>query len=465
MSDETKILFLPVTHYLLLINMYLFYSLLLTLGFLLLLPRFLYDALRHGKYAAGFRQRLGRLPELGVRGGKIIWLHCVSVGETQAARSFAAALLKRYPSCRLVVSTTTLTGQKVARKAFRESAALVFYFPFDFAWTVRRALDHIAPSLVLVMETELWPHFLRHCRNRGVPVAVVNGRISEKSFRRYARVKFFMRRVLGDLVLAVMQSETDAARICALGLPPERIKVSGNLKFDAEVDRSGHALTDKLSARFNLKDERRPLLVLASTHAPEEKILLEAFRKVQFQLRANESNLLEPRLLIAPRHPERFNEVATLIQSSNFKWARRSHPASPGDAGCEVILLDTIGELPRVYSLAALVFVGGSLVPHGGHNVLEPAAAGVPVVTGVHTHNFASITKTFLRREALVQLPAAANDEAPELVACVLADLLKDTDKRRRIGANALRAFEDNRGAMDRTIAHLKPILDQLEMQ
>ncbi|MEJ7575386.1 MAG: 3-deoxy-D-manno-octulosonic acid transferase [Pyrinomonadaceae bacterium] len=446
-------------------TMYLFYSLLLSLGFLLLLPRFLYDALRHGKYAAGFRQRLGELPQFDGRGkGQIIWLHCVSVGETQGARSFAEKLLKRYPSHKIVVSTTTLTGQRVARDVFKEVAALVFYFPFDWAWTVRRALDRIAPSLVLVMETELWPHFLRQCRSRGVPVAVINGRISEKSFRRYALVEFFMRRVLNDVTLAVMQAETDAARIEALGLPPARIKVSGNLKFDAQLDSGGHALPDELSARFNFKDERRPLIVAASTHAPEEKILLEAFRKIQLQLRANESNLLEPRLLVAPRHPERFNEVATLIQASNFSWTRRSYPASPRDADCETILLDTIGELPHVYSLATIVFVGGSLAPHGGHNILEPAAAGVPIVTGAHTHNFASITKTFLQREALLQLPAVGDEQAPDLLARVLIDLLQDTDKRCRLGANAFRALEDNRGASNRTLEFLKPLFEQREM-
>ena len=447
---------------LLLTAVYLFYSLLLALGFLLLLPRFLLDAVRHGKYAAGFRQRCGELPQFdgGDEGRKIVWLHCVSVGETQGARGFAENFLKQYPSHKIVVSTTTVTGQRVACDAFKGKAALVFYFPFDWAWTVRRALDRIAPSVVLVMETELWPHFLRQCRSRGIPVAVVNGRISEKSFRRYARVKFFMREVLKDVTLAVMQTETDASRIEALGLPAERIRVSGNLKFDTKYDSGGHALTDELSARFNLKDDRRPLIVAASTHAPEERMLLEAFRKIQLRLRADKSDSPEPRLLIAPRHPERFSEIATLVQSSNFKWARRSQPASPDARDCEIILLDTIGELPHVYSLAAIVFVGGSLATHGGHNILEPAAAGVPIVTGAHTHNFASVTKTFLQREALLQLPAVGDEQAPDLLARVLLDLLRDADKRRRLGANALRALEDNRGASDRTLKFLGLLFD-----
>ncbi len=440
--------------------MYFFYSLLLTFGFILLSPRFLYDALRHGKYAAGFRQRLGELPEIKARGeGKIIWLHCVSVGETQAARSFAQQLLERYPSNQIVVSTTTLTGQKIARDAFERSAELIFYFPFDWAWTVRRALNKIKPSLVLVMETELWPRFLRECRSRRVPVALVNGRISKNSFRRYARIKFFMRRVLSDVTLAIMQDDADAERIHALGLPLERLKVSGNLKFDTELETEANPLTNELSARFGFEDFLRPLIVAASTHAPEEQILLRAFRQVQLALRANESNKLEPRLLIAPRHPERFAEVANLLQSSNLIWTRRSNPTSPNDKTCEVVLLDTIGELPRVYSLASLVFVGGSITPHGGHNILEPAAAGVSIVTGAHTHNFASITETFLRREAVVQLPAVTNEQAPDLVARVLADLLMDKDKRHRFGANARRTLQDNRGATERTLDYLKTLL------
>ncbi|HZG53264.1 MAG TPA: glycosyltransferase N-terminal domain-containing protein, partial [Pyrinomonadaceae bacterium] len=216
--------------------MYLLYSLLLTLGIFALLPLFLLDALRHGKYVAGLRERLGDAPEVERDGRAVVWLHCVSVGETQAARPLARALLERYPSHALVVSTTTLTGQTLAREVFRGEAAAVFYFPFDWAWSVRRSLRKLKPSLVLVMETELWPRFLRECRRRDVPVALVNGRISEKSFKGYRRLGSFIRSVVGALSLAVMQTEADAERIRALGLPPERTRVSGNIKFDADTE-------------------------------------------------------------------------------------------------------------------------------------------------------------------------------------------------------------------------------------
>jgi 3-deoxy-D-manno-octulosonic-acid transferase len=432
--------------------MYFLYSLLLAVGFILLLPRFLFDAARHGKYAAGFRERTGRLPTVRAD-APVIWLHCVSVGETQAARPLARALLEQFPSHTLVVSTTTLTGQKVAREAFGQMAALVFYFPFDWAWSVRRALRAVNPSVVLVMETELWPRFFRECRARGVPVALVNGRLSEKSFRRYRLVRGFIRRVLSDLSLAVMQSHEDAARVRSLGLAPERIEISGNVKFDAAASAAGTPLTDELRARFSF-DNERPLVVAVSTHAPEERILLAAFKALD-DARASR----RPRLLIAPRHPERFDEVASLLEASGLAWARRSSSPREPDARAEVVLLDSIGELRAVYPLAEIVFVGGSIARTGGHNVLEPASAARCVVTGAHTWNFTAVVRALLERDALVQLPDADGQEAARLLADVLADYLTDDARRRALGARARAALEENQGATARTVELLTPLL------
>jgi 3-deoxy-D-manno-octulosonic-acid transferase len=300
--------------------MYLFYSLLLGVGILLLLPRFLFDAARHGKYAAGLGERVGGPPPFAAGGRPVLWLHCVSVGETQAARPLVTSLLEQFPAHALVVSTTTQTGQRVARDVFGSRAALVFYFPFDWAWAVRCTLRRVNPSIVLVMETELWPRFLRECRRVGVPVAVVNGRLSEKSFRRYQKVRFFVRRMLADLSLALMQTEADAGRIRALGLADERVRVTGNVKFDLE-EAGVSSLTAELRQRFGLAPGGRPLLLAASTHGPEERLLLEAIR-----LTAPPAEPLSPRLLIAPRHPERFPEVASLLDRSGLSWARRSDP-------------------------------------------------------------------------------------------------------------------------------------------
>ncbi|HKC63707.1 MAG TPA: glycosyltransferase N-terminal domain-containing protein, partial [Pyrinomonadaceae bacterium] len=200
--------------------MYLLYSFLFTIGIIVLLPRFALDAIRNGKYVAGLRERLGRLPEIETGGRPVIWLHCVSVGEAQAARPLARAIRREFPSHALLISTTTKTGQRVARDAFRGDAEVVIYFPFDWAWTVRRALSKVNPTAVLIMETEMWPNFLRECRERGIPAAIVNGRLSERSFRRYKLIRSFTKRMVNNLDLALMQTEADAERIRALGLAP-----------------------------------------------------------------------------------------------------------------------------------------------------------------------------------------------------------------------------------------------------
>jgi 3-deoxy-D-manno-octulosonic-acid transferase len=461
--------------------MYLLYSILLGLGVLVLLPRFVLDALRHGKYAAGLAERAGVLPEFSAGGRPVVWLHCVSVGEAQAARPLARAFAEEYPGHALVVSTTTQTGQRVAREVFSDAAALVFYFPFDWAWSVRRALRAINPSAVLVMETELWPRFFRECRRRGVPVALVNGRISEKSFRRYRLIRFFIRRVLGDLQLAAMQTESDAARVRALGLAAERVRVTGNVKFDLE-EAGEQPLTVELRQRFQL-DGHRPLLVAASTHAPEERIILEAFRLLAKTPReklltgssrapdashsTDASHATEasrgnrPRLLLAPRHPERFGEVAALVEASGFVWSRRSDEPRASDEAGDVILLDSIGELRAVYPLAEVVFVGGSIAPVGGHNVLEPAHAARCVVTGAHTSNFKAVVGALLEADALIQLPPVEGAQAAALAATVLRELLDDETKRRGTGERARSVLEQNRGATARTVKLLAPLLKQ----
>lgn len=434
--------------------MYFLYSILLGIGVLALLPRFLLDAARHGKYAAGLGERAGSLPRFDAGGRPVVWLHCVSVGEAQAARPLARALLEEYPHHALVVSTTTLTGQRVAREAFKGQAARVFYFPFDWAWSVRRALRALNPSVVLVMETELWPRFFRECRRRAVPLALVNGRISEKSFGRYKLIRPFIRRVLSDLSLAAAQTEGDAERLSALGLPPERLRVTGNVKFDIE-ETAALPLTEELRRRFRVSSER-PLVVAASTHAPEERVVLEAFKLLS-------SNARRPRLLVAPRHPERFGEVASLIEASGLSWTRRTGEPRESDAVCDVILLDSIGELRAVYPLAEVVFVGGSIAPVGGHNVLEPALDARAVVTGPHTSNFKSIVAALLERDALIQLPHTQQPQAAAReLARALQGLLDDEVKRRRTGERARAVLEENRGATARTVELLGPLLKQV---
>lgn len=421
--------------------MYLAYSLLLTLGLVILIPHFLFQALAHGKYIAGLRQRLGAVPQ--VNGKPVIWLHCVSVGETQAARPLAQRLKQEFPHHALVVSTITLTGQTLARDVFREQAENVFYFPFDWRWSARRALKAINPAAVLIMETELWPNFLRECKARRIPVALVNGRISRQSYRRYTLIKFFLRRVLSCLSIAVMQSEIDAERLQSLGMARDKLFTAGNLKFDAEVAGELTGKTEEFRKRFGL-NSGAPLVLAASTHAPEEEMILKSIK----QMRTTQP----VRLMIAPRRPERFNEVAALIQKSGLSWARKTNSPQPEDADAAVILLDTIGELPAAYSLADIVFVGGSIVDKGGHNVLEPAAAGAAVVTGAHTHNFHAVVDLMVEAGAIVQLPPLKNVAAPEEITSVFSKLLADPDERDALGRRAKQLVTDNQGATDRTI-------------
>lgn len=443
--------------------MYFIYSLLLGLAFIILLPRFLLDAFRHGKYVAGFRERLGSLASLPHNGRPVVWIHCVSVGEAQAARPLVKGLKERFPHHAIAISTTTRTGQELAQEIFKNDAERVFYFPFDWRWTIRRALRAVNPAAVLIMETELWPGFLRECSLQQIPVAIVNGRLSGRAFRRYRMIKGFMSRILRSINLAIMQTEADGDRLRALGMDPGKVVVAGSLKFDAGAIPVAESKTEEFRERFNLGSET--LLVLAaSTHAPEEKVILDALTQIA------SSSPSKLRLMLAPRHPERFAEVAALIEASGFSWTKRTEPPHPSDAQCEVILLDSIGELQSAYPLASIVFVGGSVARTGGHNILEPAAVGACVITGAHTHNFQAIVEQFVKGGAVLQLSEVPESEASLVIAEAISDLLADPIRRQEIGHRAQALVKQNRGATKRTLELLEtiiptspPTLDQVD--
>jgi 3-deoxy-D-manno-octulosonic-acid transferase len=426
--------------------MFFLYSFLLAVGFILMAPIFL---LKREKYAAGFWQRLGFLPDFTPDERRVVWLHCVSVGETNAARPLVEEITRKFPEHRLIVSTTTRTGQTLARNIFKDTTDACFYFPFDFRFSVRRALRRFKPDVVLLVETELWFNFLREANKSGVKTAIVNGRLSEKSFKNYSYIKNFIRRVLSYIDLALMQSNGDAKRLMALGAHPGKVKVTGNIKFDQSFETSD--LTEIFRTRFAVAEDA-PLIVAASTHAPEEAWLLEAFKKLWKDFSGN-----LPRLLIAPRHPERFAEVAEIIKETGFEWVRRSESESARDQTAEVILLDSIGELRAVYPLAEIVFVGGSLIPHGGQSILEPAAAAKPIVTGFYTMNFSAAVKEFLDKRALIQLPETNEKRVVDDLAREFTELLSDTEKRIELSENALEVMQKNRGATAKTIENLKP--------
>jgi 3-deoxy-D-manno-octulosonic-acid transferase len=435
--------------------MYLLYTFALSLLFIALLPYFAYQALRHGKYRGSFKQRMGLLPEeLRSDSAPTIWIHTVSVGEFNAARPLISQLRNNFPDHRIVVSTITLTGQRLAASA-AESFDKNFYFPFDWNFTVRRSLDHINPVIVVILETELWPNFLRECHRRGITTVIANGRISQKSFKGYMRVRKFISRVLADVSLLVMQSENDAERIISLGAQQSKVKVCGNLKYDlADKDKedSFNKLCQNLDEQFAFSSSHN-LIVAGSTAQGEEKILLEVLRSIR-----NENGLEDTRLLVAPRHPERFEEVASLIRQSNFSFSRRSQ-SSAASVNTDVILLDTIGELGAAYRFASVVFVGGSLVPRGGHNIIEPAACAKPVIVGPHMENFRAITTDFTNADALIQIKSDSNQV--ESLAREFTRLLSDRKIAEQIGARGREILIRNRGATICTIEVIQKLMSE----
>jgi 3-deoxy-D-manno-octulosonic-acid transferase len=422
--------------------LYALYSFLYTLGFLFGLPYFLWKGRGTGKYAQSFCARLLG-PALEERAGPCIWIHAVSVGEALAARVLVPELRRRWPGHALCVSTVTPTGQAVAASGLAGQVDGVFYAPFDWAFSVRRALEVVRPELLLLVETEIWPNLIRQARRRGVRVALVNGRISPRSFPRYRRIRPFLARVLGEVDLFLMQSEPHAERLRALGAPPERVRVGGNLKFDSV---GAAAPSAELAGLLGAADPARPLLVAGSTMAGEEEAVLAAFLEVR-------ARVAGARLLVAPRHPERFDEVERLVKAAGVAVARRSRLAGAAWGAEPALLLDTMGELAQCYGLASLAFVGGSLVPRGGHNVLEAALAGTPVVVGPHMENFEEIAEALRAAGALVQVQDA------EALAAALLDLMGDADRRRELGERGRRAALAERGASARTAALVRDLL------
>lgn len=408
---------------------------------------------RRKKYASGFKQRLGNVPELEQDHRSVVWIHCVSVGETNAARSLVDQIEEKYPNFRIVISTTTRTGQELAQKIFSEQADSVFYFPFDWRFSVRKALKRIKPKVILIYETEIWLNFFRESYKSGARVLIVNGRLSEKSVKRYSWIRNTIRRVLNYVDLALMQDHRSAKRMIQLGVRSSKVKVTGNMKFDQVIGESESDLSKQLKVRFGISNTA-PLIVAASTHSPEEKWILDAFKAVW-----KKSSGELPRLLIAPRHPERFDEVQELIRKTGFDWVRRTEAASGRDKVAEIILLDSIGELRDVYPMAEIVFMGGSLIPHGGQSFLEPAINVKAIFTGYYTMNFDEIAKKFIENEALIQMPKLKGEDIKHELIKTLEELLTDDKKRDSLGKRAFNLMVENSGATEKTVDFLHPFL------
>ena len=448
--------------------MYLIYSLLMGLAALLLLPYWLVQGLRQGKYLSNLNQRLGlsfpSLEKLPPQRAGAIWIHAVSVGEALSSVTLARRLKEAYPNRPLIVSTTTITGQALARERLPFADAIL-YFPLDWAFCVRRAFRAVQPAIVVVLETEIWPNFLREAGRREIPVVFVSGRISDRSFARYqsylGKVGFFLRPFLRNALANargfLMQSEKDSQRICALGAPADRVYVSGNLKYDQELP-SPTPLANWLEAEARRRG-RSPIIIAGSVVATEEPLALIAFGVLQGEF---------PRalLVLAPRKPERFQAAAEFIHESRRKFIQRSQLAVPGAAQAPagggdpsitdditVLLIDSIGELASLYRLADGVFVGGSLVPSGGHNILEPAAFGKIAVFGPSMENFAEIASRFVAADAAVQV------ESPEDAGVAWIEHLRNPERSARMGENARQLVDASRGATGRALAEIAKYL------
>jgi len=418
------------------------YSAVLAAGMFVSLPYWLFQMARHGKYRKGFTERLGRVParlQLPGERDPIIWVHAVSVGEVFAVEGLVEKL-GRQSHHRIVISTTTDTGQALARNRFGE--ANVFYFPMDFAFAIRPYLRKLRPELVVIAETEFWPNFLRLAHASGARIAVVNARISDRSWPRYRRFRGLMRRLLANVDMFLAQTPEDATRLQDIGATPERVRVSGNLKFDIPAP-VPPAIVERVRASVRA-GHAGPVLVCGSTVDGEESLLLKAFENVLVQL---------PRavMILAPRHPERFPAVAALLEQMSIRFWRRSVWTSEPMAG-GVLLLDTIGELAALYALADIAFVGGSLAPRGGHNIIEPAQHGVAIVVGNHTENFRDIVNLFKSRDAVRIV-------GPAELPLVFMDLLANDAERSALGERAAGTMRAQIGATTRTVGDLQELL------
>ena len=411
------------------------------------MPVVLYRMLVQGKYRAGWGQKLfGTLPR-PAEGEQCLWLHAVSVGEVVQLRPVVAGLRQAHPDLRFVISTTTSTGWEVARQSFPDDR--VCYFPLDFTWAVRRSLQRLRPVALVLVELELWPNLIRAASRQDVPVVLINGRLTEKSFRGYRRIRFLLRGILQKFDTLAMQNETYSARIRQLGAPAERVQITGSIKFDAiETDRN-NPRTLEIRRSFGIADDE--LIFLAgSTQSPEEAYAIDAYQ----ELKSIFPNL---RLLLVPRHKERFEEVARLISERGLPLFRRSETtnATANTSPQPVLLLDTLGELSACWGVADVAFVGGSLTNRGGQNMIEPAGYGAAILFGPNTHNFRDVVDDLLRNEA------ARVVHGPGELTATVREFLESPQQRQELGQRAQRLVVEQRGATARTVELISGAIGQ----
>ncbi len=429
--------------------MYLLYDFLLLLAAVVLVPFYLLRGLRHGKVRRGIRERLGFFEEerlAPLKGKRVVWVHAVSVGETRAAIPLVRALRQAYPDHAILLSNVTETGHAIAQ-GVRE-VDLCLFFPFDLSFVARRVLERIRPQIVVIVETEIWPNFVRFAQQMGIPILLVNGRISDRSFPRYLRIQTFLQPILERFAAFCMQSEADGRRIEAMGAVAGLVTVTGNLKFDMAASVPDEASMAALQEEFHLPPGA-PVWVAGSTHAGEEESVVAAWETVR-------EKYPQLTLVLVPRHPERCRAVGEMLSERKIPFVMRStlsrlsRPLSVG----EVLLVDTIGEMLKLYAIADLVFVGGSLVKVGGHNVLEASLLKKPVLFGPHMHNFKEIARLLLEAQGgvLVEDGPALAEQADRLLA--------DKELRREMGGRGHELLARNAGATAQTLQVVRRFLD-----
>ncbi|MBU0478352.1 3-deoxy-D-manno-octulosonic acid transferase [bacterium] len=393
-------------------------------------------------------QRFGKLPQSLInvaQSGKSVWIHAVSVGEVAAAMPFIDEFRKTFPDYRIFLSTVTATGNQFAKKI--KDIDGLFFFPFDYSFAVKKAITHISPNMFITFETEIWPNFLKSAQDMKIPCILVNGRISPDSFKRYKKAKFLFKHILKNFSAFCMQTEQDRTRIMELGAEKRKVRVTGNTKFDALVSKEENAdVKNKFTKLFGIRENDK-VIIAGSTHKGEEEKVLDAFQYICQKV----TNVL---LILAPRHPERFREITKLLEDRNIDYILRSTLDKIKRDKQQVIILDTIGELSKLYTIADVVFIGGSLVPTGGHNVIEPASLGKPVVFGPYMYNFTESAKLLLECKGAIQI----SDEA-ELAACLLK-LILNPEYAEQIGKIAKEAVQKNKGASKRNLEVISRFLN-----
>jgi len=401
-----------------------------------------------GKAHRDFTQRFGNLPESLKRIGssRPIWIHAVSVGEVLTVKNFIDKLLSEYPERKVVLSTTTKTGSEIAKKVIHPKVER-FYFPLDFTWIIKRVVNFINPSTFVIVETEIWPNLITELSKRNVPIALINGRISNKSFAGYKKIKFLFNTILKKVTLFCMRTKSDAERIEALGAPKENIRVTGNMKFDTEVSGENNPVSGIKRSDLGLS-ESDMLIIAGSTHNGEEKMILDIYKNLAEKFE-------KLKIIIAPRHIDRARNIKKLAEEMGYEGVLLSHFKDKEKRVSErnIFILDTIGELKSLYNLATVVFMGGSLIKRGGHNIIEPATFGKPVVFGHYMFNFQDTARSFLEDKAAVEV------RDKEELLNTLGTLLGDGNRRSTLGRNARELLEKSKGATERNVDQIKNLI------